>query len=96
MAKKLTPLRDKVIVKPDPAEEKTRSGIVIPDTAKEKSVEGTVRAVGSGEISFGQKFPLEVKEGDKVIYTKYGGTEVKIDNEEFVILSERDILAIKS
>ncbi len=96
MAKKLTPLRDKVIVKPDPAEEKTRSGIVLPDSAKEKPVEGAVIAVGSGEISNGQRFPLEVKVGDKVIYSKYGGIEVKVDNEEYVILSERDILAVKS
>lgn len=96
MAKKLTPLRDKVIVKQDPAEEKTRSGIVLPDTAKEKPVEGTVIAVGSGEISNGQRFPLEVKVGDKIIYSKYGGTEVKVDSEEYIILSERDILAIKS
>lgn len=95
MAKKLTPLRDKVIVKPDLAEEKTRSGIVIPDSAKEKSQEGTVIAVGTGEISNGQKFPLEVKVGDKVVYAKYGGTEFKFENEEYVILHERDILAIK-
>jgi chaperonin GroES len=96
LVKKLTPLRDKVIVKPEPAEEKTRSGIVLPDSAKEKPVEGTVIAIGSGEISNGQRFPLEVKIGDKIIYSKYGGTEVKVDNEEFVILSERDILAVKS
>ena len=95
MVKKLTPLRDKVIVKPAPAEEKTKSGIVLPDSAKEKPVEGTVIAVGTGEISNGQRFPLEVKVGDKVIYSKYGGTEVKVDNEEYVILSERDILAVK-
>jgi len=95
LAKKLVPLRDKVIVKPEPAEEKTKSGIVLPDSAKEKPVEGTVIAVGSGEISNGQRFPLEVKIGDKVIYSKYGGIEVKIENEEYVILSERDILAIK-
>ena len=85
-----------MIVKPDPAEEKTRSGIVLPDSAKEKPVEGAVIAVGSGEISNGQRFPLEVKVGDKVIYSKYGGIEVKVDNEEYVILSERDILAVKS
>ena len=95
MTKKLTPLRDKVIVKPEPAEEKTKSGIVLPDSAKEKPQEGTVIAVGTGEISNGQRFPLEVKVGDKIIYSKYGGTEVKIENEEFVILSERDILAVK-
>lgn len=95
MAKKLVPLRDKVIVKPEPAEERTKSGIVLPDSAKEKPQEGTVIAVGSGEISNGQRFPLEVKVGDKIIYSKYGGMEVKIDNEEYVILSEKDILAVK-
>lgn len=96
MAKKLQPLRDRVMVKPDAAEEKTKSGIVIPDTAKEKPVEGTVIAVGSGRVmDNGQKVPLEVKVGDKVIYSKYGGTEVKLDNEEYVILREEDILAIK-
>lgn len=95
MAKKLTPLRDKVIVKPEPAEERTKSGIVLPDSAKEKPQEGTVIAVGTGEISNGQRFPLEVKVGDKIIYSKYGGMEVKIDNEEYVILSEKDILAVK-
>ena len=95
MAKKLVPLRDKVIVKPEPAEERTRSGIVLPDSAKEKPQEGTVIAVGSGEISNGQRFPLEVKVGDKVIYSKYGGTEIKIKGKEYVILSEDDILAVK-
>jgi len=84
-----------VIVKPEPAEERTKSGIVLPDSAKEKPQEGTVIAVGTGEISNGQRFPLEVKVGDKIIYSKYGGMEVKIDNEEYVILSEKDILAVK-
>jgi len=96
LAKKLTPLGDRVVVKPEPAEEKTKSGIVIPDAAKEKPVEGTVIAVGSGRVlDNGQKVPLEVKVGDKVIYSKYGGTEVKIENEEYVILRGEDILAIK-
>jgi len=96
MAKKLVPLGDRVIVKQEQAEEKTKSGIVLPDSAKEKSTEGTVVAVGSGRVlDNGQKVPVEVKVGDKVIYAKYGGNDVKIDNEEFVILSERDILAIR-
>lgn len=96
MAKKLVPLGDKVVVKPEPAEEKTRSGIVLPDSAKEKPAEGTIIAVGTGRIlDNGQKVPIEVKVGDKVIYSKYGGTEVKIDNDEYIILSERDILAVK-
>jgi chaperonin GroES len=98
MAKlKLTPLGDRVVVKPEPGEEKTRSGIVLPDTAKEKPQEGTVVAVGFGRIlDNGQKVPLEVKVGDKIIYSKYGGTEVKIDNEEYIILQEKDILAVRS
>jgi chaperonin GroES len=94
--KNLTPIGDRVVVKPEPEEQKTKSGIVLPDTAKEKPSEGTVVAVGSGRIlDNGQKVPLEVKVGDKIIYSKYGGTEVKIEDEEYMILSERDILAIK-
>jgi len=99
MAKlKLTPLGDRVVVKPEPGEEKTRSGIVLPDTAKEKPQEGTVVAVGMGRIlDNGQKIPVEVKIGDKIIYSKYGRSvaEIKIDEEEFIILQEEDILAIK-
>jgi chaperonin GroES len=94
-SKKLTPIGDRVVVKPDPEEQKTRSGIVLPDTAKEKPSEGTVIAVGTGRIlDNGTKVPVEVKIGDKIIYSKYGGTEVKIDGEEYIILAERDILAI--
>ena len=98
MAKaKLAPIGDRVVVKPEPEEQKTKSGIVLPDTAKEKPQEGTVVAVGSGRVlDNGQKVPLEVKIGDKIIYSKYGGTEVKIDNDEYIILSEKDILAIRS
>ena len=97
MAKaKLNPIGDRVVVKPEPEEQKTKSGIVLPDTAKEKPSEGTVVAVGTGRIlDNGQKVPVEVKIGDRIIYSKYGGSEVKINDEEFVILSERDILAIK-
>jgi len=95
-SKKLTPIGDRVVVKPEPEEQKTKSGIVLPDTAKEKPSEGAVVAVGSGRIlDNGQKVPLEVKIGDKIIYSKYGGTEVKIDEEEYIILAERDILAIR-
>jgi len=94
-SKKLTPIGDRVVVKPDPEEQKTKSGIVLPDTAKEKPSEGTVIAVGTGRIlDNGTKVPVEVKIGDKVIYSKYGGTEVKIEGEEYIILAERDILAI--
>lgn len=91
---KLKPLGDRVVVKPSESEEKTKSGIVLPDTAKEKPQEGKVVAVGSGRLEEGKRIPLEVKVGDKIIYSKYGGTEVKIDDEEHLILSESDILAI--
>ncbi|OGC09881.1 co-chaperone GroES [candidate division WOR-1 bacterium RIFOXYC2_FULL_37_10] len=95
-SKKLTPLGDRVVVKPEPQEEKTRSGIVLPDSAKEKPSEGTIVAVGTGRVlDNGQKVPVEVKVGDKVIYSKYGGTEVKLEGDEYIILQERDILAVK-
>jgi chaperonin GroES len=95
-SKKLTPIGDRVVVKPEPEEIKTKSGIVLPDSAKEKPSEGTVIAVGPGRVlENGQKVSLEVKIGDKIIYSKYGGTEVKIDAEDYIILAERDILAIK-
>jgi len=89
------PLGDRILVKPLAAEEKTASGIVLPDTAKEKPQQGEVLAVGSGKLlENGQKVDLEVKVGDKVIYSKYAGNEIKIDGEECMIMSERDILAI--
>ncbi len=92
---KLKPLGDKIIVEPEKEEEKTKSGIVLPDTAKEKPQKGKVIAVGPGKIlDNGQRSPMEVKEGDTVIYSKYAGTEVKIDDKEFLILSDRDILAV--
>ena len=95
--KNLVPIGDRVVIKPQPDEQKTKSGIVLPDSAKEKPSEGTVVAVGTGRIlDNGQRIPIEVKIGDKVIYSKYGGNEVKIDNEEYIILAERDILAIRS
>lgn len=91
----LKPLGDRVVVKALEREEKTKSGIVLPDTAKEKPQEGKVIAVGTGRVlDNGQRVPLEVKEGDKVIFSKYAGTEVKIDGEEYLILSERDVLAL--
>ena len=93
---KLIPIGDRVVVKPEPAEEKTQSGIVLPDTAKEKPQEGTIIGVGTGRmLDNGQRVPVEVKVGDHIIFAKYGGTEIKIGHEEYVILSERDILAIK-
>ncbi|MER3426370.1 MAG: co-chaperone GroES [Thermus sp.] len=91
----LKPLGDRVVVKRIEEEPKTKGGIVLPDTAKEKPQKGKVIAVGSGRIlDNGQKLPLEVKEGDIVVFAKYGGTEIEIDGEEYVILSERDLLAV--
>lgn len=92
---KLRPIGDRVVVKVLEQEEKTKGGIVLPDTAKEKPQQGKVIAVGTGRIlDNGQKVPLEIKEGDRVIFAKYAGTEVKIEGEEYLILSERDILAV--
>jgi chaperonin GroES len=91
---KLQPLGDHVIVQTLESEEKTASGIVIPDSAQEKPTQGKVIAVGGGRMEDGKKIPLEVKVGDKVIYSKYGGTDIKIGQDEYLILSERDILAI--
>jgi len=87
-------LGDRVVVKVLQGEEKTKSGIVLPDTAKEKPQEGEVLAVGTGRVlDNGQKLPLEVQVGDRIIFSKYAGTEIKIDGEEYLILSERDVLA---
>lgn len=90
----IKPLEDRVVVKPLDAEQTTASGLVIPDTAKEKPQEGTVLAVGPGRFEDGQRLPLDVKEGDVVLYSKYGGTEVKYQGEEYLVLSARDLLAI--
>jgi chaperonin GroES len=91
----IKPLEDRVVVRTLEAEQTTASGLVIPDTAKEKPQEGEVLAVGPGRIDDkGQRVPLDVAVGDKVIYSKYGGTEVKYGGEEFLILSARDILAV--
>jgi chaperonin GroES len=95
MASPLKPLGDRVLVKPLAKEEVTKSGIVLPDTAKEKPQEGSIIAVGPGRLGDdGKRVAMEVKEGDKVIYAKYAGTEIKVENEDYLILSERDILAI--
>jgi chaperonin GroES len=93
---KLKPLADRVLVRAEETEEALPSGLVIPDTAKEKPQEGTVLAVGPGAIQDGERVPPEVKEGDRVIFSKYGGTEVKVEGEDLLILSERDILAVIS
>ncbi len=90
----LKPLRDKVVVKALEEEEKTKGGIVLPDTAKEKPQKGKVVAVGSGKVKDGKVIPLEVKEGDVIIYEKYGPSEIKVDGEELLIIKEEDILAI--
>ncbi|TDQ51420.1 co-chaperone GroES [Actinorugispora endophytica] len=92
----LKPLEDRVVVQPLEAEQTTASGLVIPDTAKEKPQEGKVLAVGPGrwDDEGDKRIPLDVKEGDVVLYSKYGGTEVKYNGEEYLVLSARDLLAI--
>ena len=90
----IKPLEDRIVVQPSDAEEKTASGLVIPDTAKEKPQEGTVIAVGPGRFEDGARVPLDVKVGDVVLYSKYGGTEVKYGADEYLVLSARDVLAI--
>ena len=92
---KLRPLGDRVVVKPTAREEMTKSGIVLPDTAKEKPQEGTILAAGPGRIlDDGKREAMDVKKGDKVLYAKYAGTEFKIDDEDLLIVSQKDILAI--
>lgn len=90
----IQPLGDRVVIKALPLEEKTKSGIIMPDTAKEKPQEGEVVAVGPGRVEKGERIALDVKAGDRVIYSKYAGTEVKYDGEDYLILRESDILAI--
>jgi len=95
MASKLKPLNDKILLKRVEAESKTKSGIVLPETAKEKPKRGTVIAVGDGKLlEDGTRAKFQVKKGDEVIFASYAGTEVKIDNEEFLILSEDEVLAV--
>ena len=97
MAVKLQPLGDRVVVKPMPKEEVTKGGIFLPDTAKEKPQEGKIIAVGPGKLTDdGKRVAMEVSVGDVVIYAKYGGTEIKEDGEELIILRESDILAKKA
>ncbi len=90
----IKPLEDRIVVKPLEAETTTKSGLVIPDTAKEKPQEGEVLAVGPGRFEDGKRLPLDVNVGDVVLYSKYGGTEVKYAGEEYLILSARDLLAV--
>jgi chaperonin GroES len=94
---KIEPLGDRVVIKPTPKEDVSKGGIVLPDTAKEKPQEGKIIAVGPGRLTEdGKRIAMEVKKGDKVIYSKYAGTEFKLDDEEVVIMREGDILAKKS
>ena len=90
----IKPLEDRIVVQAVEAETTTASGIVIPETAKEKPQEGHVLAVGPGRFEDGARVPLDVKVGDKVLYSKYGGTEVKYAGEEYLVLSARDVLAV--
>ena len=95
ISSKLRPLGDRVVIKPTAREEMTKSGIVLPDTVKEKPQEGTIIAAGPGKIlEDGKRETMDVKEGDKVLYAKYAGTEFKIDAEELLIVSQKDILAV--
>ena len=96
MTVKLQPMGDRLVVKPTQSEEKTKSGIYIPDTAKEKPQEGKVVAVGPGKMTDeGKRIPMDVEVGDIIIYAKYGGSEIKLDDEELIIVHESDILAKK-
>ena len=90
---KLKPLGDRVLVQPVEEEEMTASGIVLPDTAKEKPQKGKVLAVGEGKLEDGKRIPLDVSEGDEVLYSKYGGTDITVDGEDLLVLRESDVLA---
>jgi chaperonin GroES len=95
MHMKIRPLSDRLVVRRTQEEEKTKGGIIIPDTAKEKPLEGIVVAVGAGKVlKNGKSMPLDVKEGDKVLFGKYSGTEVKVEGEELVLLNQDDVLAV--
>ncbi len=92
---KVRPLHDRLIVKRLEEEEKTKGGIIIPDTAKEKPIEGKVIAAGEGRLNKdGKKIPMEVKTGDRILFAKYAGTEIKMDGEEYLMMKEDDILAV--
>src|SRR6266849_4663143 len=97
MAQKLTPLHDRVVIKRIEEQETVRGGIIIPDSAKEKPQEGEVIAVGKGKSNDeGKVFPLDVKEGNRILFGKYSGTEIKIDGEEFLMMREEEVLGILS
>ena len=94
MGRTFAPLGDRVLVKPAEREDKTKSGIILPDTAQEKPQEGTIIEVGPGRLTDeGKRIPMDLKKGDLVLYAKYGGTEIKEDEEDYLLLTERDILA---
>jgi chaperonin GroES len=96
MAINIQPLADRVVIRPIEREEITKGGIVLPDTIKERPVEGDVLAAGPGRLSDdGKRIPMDIKVGDRIVYTKYGGTEIKVDDEELIILNESNILAKK-
>ena len=95
IATKLRPLGDRLVIQPMAREEMTKSGIVLPDTVKDKPQEGTIVAAGPGRLTDeGVREPMDVKEGEKVLYAKYAGTEFKVDDEEYLIVSQKDILAV--
>jgi len=92
---KIRPLQDRILVKRVEEEEKTKGGIIIPDTAKEKPAEGVVEAVGNGKVGDdGKRIPLEIKKGDRILFGKYSGTEVKIEGKEYLIMREDDVLGV--
>ena len=92
---KIRPLQDRILVQPIKEKDIRKGGIIIPDSAKEKPIEGRVKAVGAGKVGDdGKRVKLDVKVGDKVLYSKYGGTEIKIDNEDFLLMREDDVLGI--
>jgi chaperonin GroES len=93
MALNITPLHDRVVIKRIEEKESVKGGIIIPDTAKEKPQEGQVMAVGAGKLEKGERVPLDVKVGDRILFGKYSGTEIKLEGEEYLILREEEILA---
>ncbi len=97
VATKVRPMGDRILIRPESREEKTKSGLVLPDTAKEKPMEGIVVAVGRGRVSDdGNVIEVDVKEGDRVLFAKYSGTEIRIDEADLLIIAERDLLAVLS
>ena len=94
MATKIKPLGDRVVVKPEPADERTAGGLYIPESAKEKPQRGTVVSVGNGRVENGTRIDMTVEEGEKILYGKYAGTEITLDDEDYLIMRESDILGV--